>query len=156
MNLHRVFIEAMHLGGYEQVTRCKFWKVVARTLGRDLSTQTSASFAMRKYYEKCLFPLEKYLTSAEMIENLGIVIEASTDPMDRFPASRPATDFDDDDDRVDDGDDDDDMDDDADGMDVVDKKKKEEDADDYKISDDDFDEDDPSDSGESDSDFKGR
>ena len=87
MNLHRVFIETLHLGGYEQVTRAKFWKTVARSLGRDLTSHTSASFAMRRSYERCLYPMETYLTSTEMVEKLGLIINEEATTMEQFPGS---------------------------------------------------------------------
>ena len=163
MNLHRVFIETLHLGGYEQVTRAKFWKTVARSLGRDLTSHTSASFAMRRSYERCLYPMETYLTSTEMVEKLGLIINEEATTMEQFPGSLPsgvANDeyVEDDDDAPSDDDDDDDDDDDKTVDDEMEDANDEEkpdkdDAEDYKLSDEDFDED-GSDDGESDSDWK--
>jgi len=160
LNVHRVFLEAMHLGGYESVTRNKLWKTVARTLGRDLTSQTSASFALRKAYEKCLYPLEKLLTTDEMAKQLGLVADGAT--MADYPSTNAsqyvgyddddmdndagrARDSDNDDEDVDD--EDDDIDEKEDAKDAPDKDEES----DFKISDDDFDE--PSDDDDSDSDY---
>jgi len=163
MNLHRVFIETLHLGGYEQVTRAKFWKTVARSLGRDLTSQTSASFAMRRSYERCLYPMETYLTSAEMVEKLGLVVNEEATTMDQFPGSLPCgvahDDYDDeednhhDDEEVDD-DDDEEVDNEMDDANDEEAKVNKDGGDDYKLSDEDFDDEDGSDDGESDSDWK--
>ena len=162
MNLHRVFIETLHLGGYEQVTRAKFWKTVARSLGRDLTSQTSASFAMRRSYERCLYPMETYLTSTEMVEKLGLIINEEATTMEQFPGSLPSgvanDEYVEDDDDAPSDDDDDDDDDDKTGDDEMEDANDEEkpdkdDAEDYKLSDEDFDED-GSDDDESDSDWK--
>ena len=162
MNLHRVFIESMHLGGYEHVTRRKLWKTVARTLGRDLTSQTSASFAMRKAYERCLYPMETSLTSDDMFGQLGLTVDSDAN-IDQFPGSTPGANSDDDDYNDDSEypvldnegdkprDDENEMIDDS--MEVDTAKEKSAHADDYKMSDDDFDEDADSDEGESDSDF---
>lgn len=162
MNLHRVFIESMHLGGYEHVTRRKLWKTVARTLGRDLTSQTSASFAMRKAYERCLYPMETSLTSDDMFGQLGLTVDSDAN-IDQFPGSTPGANSDDDDYHDDSEypvldnegdkprDDENEMIDDS--MEVDTAKEKSAHADDYKMSDDDFDEDADSDEGESDSDF---
>jgi hypothetical protein len=61
LDLYRVLVEAMCLGGYDLVTEEKRWKQIARTLGKDLTTQTSASFALRNYYQRCLLDFEKWL-----------------------------------------------------------------------------------------------
>ena len=61
LDLYRVLVEAMCLGGYELVTEEKRWKQVARTLGKDLTTQTSASFALRNYYQRYLLEFEMWL-----------------------------------------------------------------------------------------------
>jgi hypothetical protein len=163
LNLHRVFVEAMHMGGYEFVTRNKLWKTVCRTLGRDLTTQTSASFFMRKSYERCLYPLEKYLADDDVLAKLGIVLSESTD-VEGLPGSVPKSydEFGDDDsndgnnDGGNDGDDNDDDDENHDEYPSSRAKKSKkgtgEDSDDYKLSDDDFNEDDDSDQGDSDSD----
>jgi len=160
LNLYRVFIETMHLGGYESVTRNKYWKQVARTLGRDLSTQTSASFALRTAYEKCLHELEKYLSTPEMIEKLDV--NASTpETMDAFPGTVPGTarkpvDEDEDDVDNDEEEEEEEEDDDDDDDDKAKKRKRnaDDDDDDVVVSDDDFDADEASDEGDdSDSDF---
>ena len=43
------------------MTAAKRWKEVCRALGHDLSGQTSASFAMRCNYERCLLDFEVHL-----------------------------------------------------------------------------------------------
>ena len=160
MNLHRVFIEAMHIGGYEHVTRLKHWKSVARTLGRDLTSQTSASFAMRRSYEKCLFALEKYVMGDEISEKLGIVVgddESAAQLPGMIPNVGSDDEFDEprDDDEMNEEEEEEEEDE---AMDVDEKETKRaaEGGDDYKMSDDDFDEDANSDDGESDSDFAPR
>ena len=59
---------------------------MARSLGRDLTSHTSASFAMRRSYERCLYPMETYLTSTEMVEKLGLIINEEATTMEQFPA----------------------------------------------------------------------
>lgn len=88
LDIYRVFIETMHLGGYRAVTRNKFWKQVARTLGRDLATQTSASFALRTTYERCIHQLEQYLSSPEMVRKLELDV-SQEGTMDAFPGTVP-------------------------------------------------------------------
>lgn len=161
LNVHRVFLEAMHLGGYESVTRNKLWKTVARTLGRDLTSQTSASFALRKAYEKCLYPLEKLLTTDEMAKQLGLVADGAT--MADYPGTNASQyvgydddDMDNDAGRARDSDNDDDEDADDDDVDIDEKEDAKDapdkdDESDFKISDDDFDE--PSDDDSDDSDY---
>ena len=161
LNVHRVFLEAMHLGGYESVTRNKLWKTVARTLGRDLTSQTSASFALRKAYEKCLYPLEKLLTTDEMAKQLGLVADGAT--MADYPGTNASQyvgydddDMDNDAGRARDSDNDDDEDVDDDDVDIDEKEDAKDapdkdDESDFKISDDDFDE--PSDDDSDDSDY---
>ena len=61
LDLYRVLVEVMCLGGYELVTEEKRWKQVARTLGKDLTTQTSASFALRNNYQRYLLEFEMWL-----------------------------------------------------------------------------------------------
>jgi hypothetical protein len=50
--------EVMRSGGYELVTLEKNWKKIALSLGKNLATQTSASFALRTHYQvrPCAFP----------------------------------------------------------------------------------------------------
>ena len=43
------------------MTEEKRWKQVARTLGRDLSKQTSASHSMRTNYHRTLLDFENWL-----------------------------------------------------------------------------------------------
>jgi hypothetical protein len=54
-------VEVMCLGGSDLVTEEKRWKQVARTLGKDLTKQTSASFAMRSNFQKALVDVEAWL-----------------------------------------------------------------------------------------------
>ena len=61
LDLHKVMVEVQLRGGFRAVTEAKRWKDVCRALGRDLSGQTSASFAMRQNYERCLVDFEAHL-----------------------------------------------------------------------------------------------
>ena len=61
LDLYRVLVEVMCLGGSDLVTEEKRWKQVARTLGKDLTKQTSASFAMRSNFQKALVDVEAWL-----------------------------------------------------------------------------------------------
>jgi hypothetical protein len=65
LDLHRVFAEVQARGGFRAVTDQKRWREVCRSLGHDLSGQTSASFAMRQNYERCLLDYEAYLFDEE-------------------------------------------------------------------------------------------
>ena len=65
VDLHRVFAEVQARGGFRAVTERKRWKEVCRALGHDLSGQTSASFAMRQNFERCLLDYEIYLEREE-------------------------------------------------------------------------------------------
>ena len=59
LNLEALFREVIKRGGYHAVTAQKQWRSVCAALGFDLEGQTSASFAMRRNYEKTgLFLLE--------------------------------------------------------------------------------------------------
>ena len=61
LDLYKVLVEVLCDGGYELVTAEKNWKKVAKSLGKDLTTQTSASFALRTHYQRCLLDLENWL-----------------------------------------------------------------------------------------------
>jgi hypothetical protein len=61
LDLYRVLVEVMCLGGYELVTEEKRWMQVARKLGRDLTKQTSASTAIRTNYQRALLDFENWL-----------------------------------------------------------------------------------------------
>ena len=65
LDLHRVFAEVQARGGFRAVTDAKRWREVCRSLGHDLSGQTSASFAMRQNYERCLLDYEAHLFEEE-------------------------------------------------------------------------------------------
>jgi hypothetical protein len=52
-------------GGFRAVSGAKRWREVCRSLGHDLSGQTSASFAMRQNYERCLLDFEAHLCEEE-------------------------------------------------------------------------------------------
>ena len=65
LDLHRVFAEVQARGGFRAVTDAKRWREVCRSLGHDLSGQTSASFAMRQNYERCLLDYEAHLYEEE-------------------------------------------------------------------------------------------
>ena len=59
LNLEALFREVIKRGGYHAVTAQKQWRSVCAALGFDLEGQTSASYAMRRNYEKTgLFLLE--------------------------------------------------------------------------------------------------
>ena len=59
VRLSALFREVTERGGYHAVTARKQWRSVCKTLGFDLEGQTSASYAMRRNYEKTgLFLLE--------------------------------------------------------------------------------------------------
>ena len=61
LDLYVVLTNVLCDGGYELVTAEKNWKKIAKTLGKDLTTQTSASFALRTHYQRCLLDLENWL-----------------------------------------------------------------------------------------------
>ena len=69
LDLHRVFAEVQARGGFRAVTDAKRWREVCRSLGHDLSGQTSASFAMRQNYERCLLDYEAHLFEEERRES---------------------------------------------------------------------------------------
>ena len=52
LKLKALFDEVRRNGGYHVVTRCKLWRTMCTNLGFDLEGQTSASYAMRRNYEK--------------------------------------------------------------------------------------------------------
>lgn len=58
LDLRHIYDEVRKRGGYEAVTATKQWLVVCRTLGLDLTGQTSAGFQMRQNYERCLLDYE--------------------------------------------------------------------------------------------------
>jgi monoamine oxidase len=58
LDLHRVYLETRARGGYDAVCTERRWKEVCRTLGHDLTGQTSAGFAMRNNYERFLLRYE--------------------------------------------------------------------------------------------------
>lgn len=45
-------MEVQSRGGYFRVTENKQWRSISKTLGHDISTQTSASHIMRTNYER--------------------------------------------------------------------------------------------------------
>jgi hypothetical protein len=63
LDLYKVLVEVMCRGGYELVTNEKRWKTIARLAcpGKDLTTQTSASFALRTNYQRFLLDMETWL-----------------------------------------------------------------------------------------------
>ena len=63
LDLYKVLVEVMCRGGYELVTNEKRWKTIAKLAcpGKDLTTQTSASFALRTNYQRFLLDLETWL-----------------------------------------------------------------------------------------------
>ena len=63
LDLREVFEEVRARGGYHAVTTQKRWLEVCRTLGKDLSGQTSAGFQMRVNYQKMLLAYEIHLES---------------------------------------------------------------------------------------------
>ena len=65
LDLFRVFCEVQSRGGFRAVSGAKRWREVCRSLGHDLSGQTSASFAMRQNYERCLLDFEAHLCEEE-------------------------------------------------------------------------------------------
>lgn len=58
LDLRHVYEEVLKRGGYEKVTADQRWLEVCRTLGHDLSGQTSAGFQMRQNYERSLLDYE--------------------------------------------------------------------------------------------------
>ena len=68
LDLYKVTTEVLRCGGYDLVTHEKNWKKIAKMLGKDLTTQTSASFALRNHYQRCLLDFENWLwTNAETL-----------------------------------------------------------------------------------------
>ena len=61
LDMGKVFAEVQARGGYQRVTDDRGWKEVCRTLGHDLTGQTSASTSMRQTYERTLMMLETAL-----------------------------------------------------------------------------------------------
>ena len=80
LDLYALFVEALHRGGYNTITREKLWKSVARGLRVDLSGQTSASFALRVKYEQYLRDLEYLVRETGVPEPLANGVE----PVARF------------------------------------------------------------------------
>lgn len=73
LDLHRVFVEVQNRGGYHVVTDGKMWREVCRSLGVDLTGQTSASFTMRNNFEKCLLTFERSL-AGELPEDTSYLL----------------------------------------------------------------------------------
>ena len=66
LDLHRVWWSVQDRNGYESVSYNKQWRDVAKSLGVNLTGQTSASFNMRLNYERCLLDFENYLCCGNM------------------------------------------------------------------------------------------
>lgn len=49
----QVFLEVQTRGGYDACTCKKQWRSISKTLGHDISTQTSVSHIIRTHYERC-------------------------------------------------------------------------------------------------------
>ena len=101
-------------GGYDAVTASKQWINVAKALpGRDLTTATSASFAVRTAYERSCLALERSLIAQRLREPdpfppgcdaFRLVLAGATAPGDPSPnAGRARVQHDDDDDDDDAG-----------------------------------------------------
>ena len=71
LDLHRVWWSVMDRYGYETVCASKQWRDVAKSLGVNLTGQTSASFNMRLNYERCLLDFENYLCCGQYEEDLA-------------------------------------------------------------------------------------
>ena len=84
LDLYKVLVEVLCDGGYELVTAEKNWKKVAKTLGKDLTTQTSASFALRTHYQRCLLDLENWLWAN--VDTLGPRPDSFDDANEAAPA----------------------------------------------------------------------
>ena len=80
LDLYVVLTNVLCDGGYELVTAEKNWKKIAKTLGKDLTTQTSASFALRTHYQRCLLDLENWLWAN--VDTLGPRPESFDDASD--------------------------------------------------------------------------
>ena len=85
LDLYVVLTNVLCDGGYELVTAEKNWKKIAKTLGKDLTTQTSASFALRTHYQRCLLDLENWLWAN--VDTLGPRPESFDDASDASDAS---------------------------------------------------------------------
>ena len=58
LDLHKIYLETRARGGYDRVCTERRWKEVCKTLGLDLTGQTSAGYAMRNNYERFLLRYE--------------------------------------------------------------------------------------------------
>ena len=67
--MRRVYKAVLDRGGYDVVCREKLWMRVCASLGYNLSGQTSASFSMRKNYERTgMLELERARAGAPAME----------------------------------------------------------------------------------------
>ena len=77
MPMRRVFKKVRAMGGYRAVCDSKLWMRVCREAsgGKDLSGQTSASFAMRRNYEKTgLLEMERSVDGTSLPGGLPFVV----------------------------------------------------------------------------------
>ena len=61
---------------------------MCRSLGVDLTGQTSASYNMRLNYEKCLLEFEHYLASGDYADQLAVGTAPSPDMMQHAPKAQ--------------------------------------------------------------------
>ncbi|KAL8196547.1 hypothetical protein R6Q57_024842 [Mikania cordata] len=62
LNCLKLWRSVIRLGGYEQVTSCKFWRQVGESF-KPPKTCTTVSWTFRCFYEKALLEYEKYKSS---------------------------------------------------------------------------------------------
>ncbi|KAK9690156.1 hypothetical protein RND81_09G108500 [Saponaria officinalis] len=66
LNLLKLWRAVLKLGGYDEVTACKYWRQVGESF-RPPKTCTTISWTFRIFYEKALLEYERYRTSADGI-----------------------------------------------------------------------------------------
>ncbi|KAI7732720.1 hypothetical protein M8C21_001898, partial [Ambrosia artemisiifolia] len=62
LNCLKLWRSVIRLGGYEQVTSCKFWRQIGESF-KPPKTCTTVSWTFRCFYEKALLEYEKYKSS---------------------------------------------------------------------------------------------
>ncbi|KAK1437826.1 hypothetical protein QVD17_03624 [Tagetes erecta] len=77
LNCLKLWRSVIRLGGYEQVTSCKYWRQVGESFSPP-KTCTTVSWTFRCFYEKALLEYEKYKSS---IGELPFTDVASAEPL---------------------------------------------------------------------------
>ena len=79
-------LTARDRAGHDSILRTQ---EVCRSLGVDLTGQTSASYNMRLNYERCLLEFEHYLASGQYLAELAADQAPSPDFVQQAPKAQP-------------------------------------------------------------------